>query len=76
MIFPFKRTSSFFLSFKKSSMNVQPNQSDPIAPPPIPSAETDADNRIIEELLRRLTPRLIERINQMITDALACKCCG
>jgi hypothetical protein len=40
------------------------------------SAETTNQEAVIDELVKRLTPLLIEKIEQLITDALACKCCS
>jgi hypothetical protein len=33
-------------------------------------------NEIIDEMMRRLTPILMDKISQMITDVMACKCCS
>jgi hypothetical protein len=63
-------------------MNVQPFQSNPTNVAQSEVAETiettgnNSSEAILEELMRRLGPRIMDRITELINEALACKCCS
>jgi hypothetical protein len=40
------------------------------------NTEKEAENKLLEELIKRLTPLLLNKINDLITDAMNCKCCS
>jgi hypothetical protein len=63
-------------------MNVPPNQSNSTSsfqnetPQAVGTTEDAQTDRLVEEVIRRIGPRIMERITGMITEALACKCCS
>lgn len=60
-------------------MNVQPNQSNTTPSSASETAEAphaaDDTNQIIDELMRRITPRIMDRLIELINEALSCRCC-